>query len=78
MLPNSVDVSNEPLPSKYADTAITALLNGKRQLKAKRRLFPAKIAGVANMFENLNTENLELCGKNVKQVKNVLSNHGVG
>lgn len=73
MLPYSNDVSNEPLPSKYADTAIPALISGIRKISGKEPRLSAKIAGGANMFANLGTENLDIGGKNVRAVRTLLS-----
>ncbi|MGO8807313.1 MAG: chemotaxis protein CheD [Candidatus Bathyarchaeia archaeon] len=77
MLPYSGDMANEPLPSKYADTAIPALVNGIRKKNEKESCLFAKIAGGANMFANLNSEYLDIGGKNVRAVKTVLSKYNV-
>ena len=77
MLPYSGDVSNEPLPSKYADTAIPALLNGIGKINGKESRLLAKIAGGANMFANLNPQNLDIGGKNVRAVKALLQKYRI-
>ena len=74
MLPYSGDMANEPLPSKYADTAIPALVNGIRKKNEKESCLFAKIAGGANMFANLNSEYLDIGGKNVRAVKRCFQN----
>ena len=77
MLPYSADVSHEPLPLKYADTAVPALINGIKRINGKASPLCAKIAGGANMFANMNSENLDIGGKNVRAVKAVLTTHRV-
>ena len=73
MLPHSADVSHEPLPYKYADTAVPALATAIKKVNGKSSPLCAKIAGGANMFANLTAENLDIGGKNIKAVKEVLS-----
>jgi len=77
MLPRSGDMSNEPLPSKYADTAVPALVNGLRKMHGQQLRLSAKIAGGANMFANLNADNLDIGGKNVRAVRSVLSEYRI-
>lgn len=77
MLPRSGDMSNEPLPSKYADTAVPALVSGLQKIHGHEMRLSAKIAGGANMFANLNSDKLDIGGKNVRAVKSVLSDHRI-
>jgi chemotaxis protein CheD len=78
MLPHSSDVSHEPLPSKYADTAIPALVEGIRKMCGKDLRLSAKIAGGANMFANLGSDgNLDIGGKNVRAAREGLSNRKI-
>ena len=77
MLPNSAAGSHESLPSKYADTAVPALVRGIRQISGKEARLSAKIAGGANMFANLNTNSLDIGGKNVRAVKLALEKHRI-
>jgi chemotaxis protein CheD len=77
MLPQSSNAANEPLPSKYADTAVPALLKALHKINGERTSFLAKIAGGANMFANVNAVSLDIGGKNVKAVKTVLEKHRI-
>ena len=77
MLPRSGDMSNEPLPSKYADTAVPALVTGLRKMRGQQLRLSAKIAGGANMFANLNSNNLDIGGKNIRAVRTVLSENKI-
>jgi chemotaxis protein CheD len=72
MLPNSVNGENEPFPSKFANTAVPALMNGINKITGKQSRLSAKIAGGANMFSNLGPNHLDIGAKNVKAVKNAL------
>ena len=76
MLANSSDPSHEPLPSKFADTAVPALAKGIERLTGKETRLTARIAGGANMFPTL-TNSLDIGGKNVKAVKKALQNHNI-
>lgn len=72
MLPHSSLGSQEPLPSKYADTAIIALIDGIRTLTGKHNRLSAKIAGGANMFANTSANGLDIGQKNIKAVHALL------
>jgi chemotaxis protein CheD len=77
MLPNSAIAPQELLPSKYADTAVPALITEiKRVSKADVRLY-AKIAGGANMFPNLKNNMLNIGAKNYDAVKIALDKHNI-
>ncbi len=52
MLPHSAIGPQEPLPSKYADTAVPALAKALREINRTETRLSAKIAGGANMFAN--------------------------
>jgi chemotaxis protein CheD len=76
MLPHSSLGSQEPLPSKYADTAIIALIDGIRALTGKHNRLSAKIAGGANMFANTSANGLDIGKKNINAVHTILEeNH---
>jgi len=77
MLPNSVNGENEPLPSKFANTAVPALMNGINKLTGRQSRLSAKIAGGANMFSCLGPNHLDIGAKNVKAVKNTLEAHKI-
>lgn len=72
MLPNSTGGQNEPLPSKFANTAVPALVNAVTNIGGRHNRLSAKIAGGANMFANLGANHLDIGGKNVKAVKAAL------
>lgn len=77
MLPQSAHGSLEPLPSKYADTAVPALVRSiQRKTGAQNRLI-AKIAGGANMFANTCVNNLDIGAKNAAAVKSALKEHKI-
>lgn len=76
MLPHSPS-SREPLPSKYADTAVPALKQAIVELTGKEGRFIAKIAGGANMFHNLNPYRIDIGAKNVDAVKTSLQHHKI-
>lgn len=76
MLPHASN-PHGPLPSKYADTAIPALLQAMKELTGKDGCFLAKIAGGANMFHNLNPDRIDIGTKNVNAVKATLLCHDV-
>ncbi len=77
MLPNSVNGQNEPLPSKFANTAVPALMNGISKFSGRQSRLSAKIAGGANMFSNLGANHLEIGAKNIKAVKKALDDHRI-
>jgi chemotaxis protein CheD len=77
MLPHSTLGPQEPLPSKYADTAVPALINGIWVLTGKQNRLSAKIAGGANMFASAGVSGLDIGEKNIKAVRNALHAHRV-
>ncbi len=77
MLPHSSLGPQEPLPSKFADTAVPALIHGIQALTGKETRLSAKIAGGANMFANTSATGLDIGAKNVKAVRNTLSEHKI-
>ena len=77
MLPRSSNAANEPLPSKYADTAVPALLKALGKINGKETSVLAKIAGGANMFANLKGNSLDIGGKNVMAVHSALNEYNI-
>ena len=77
MLPHSSLGPQEPLPSKYADTAVPALIQGINALIGTEARFTAKIAGGANMFANTGANGLDIGAKNIKAVKETLNQHKI-
>ena len=77
MLPHSSGGSQEPLPSKFADTAVPALAKAVRQISGTETRLSAKIAGGANMFANTGASNLDVGAKNVHAVKATLTQHKI-
>ncbi len=77
MLPTSANGSREPLPSKFANTAVPALINAIYVINGKQTRLSAKIAGGANMFANLGTNHLDIGGKNVRAVKTALAEYKI-
>lgn len=77
MLPHSGLGPQEPLPGKYADTAVTALIKGIREATRVENRLSAKIAGGANMFANSGANGLDIGAKNVKATKEVLEQHRI-
>ncbi len=77
MLPHSSLGPQEPLPSKFADTAVPALIKGIRELTGSECRLSAKIAGGANMFANTNANGLDIGAKNIKAVKGALEEHRI-
>ncbi len=75
MLPKSAIAPQEPLPGKFADTAVPALAKAVRKLGRKEARLSAKIAGGANMFPNMNGLNIGL--KNIEGVKAALAEHKI-
>lgn len=74
MLPRS-SISQEPLPSKFADTAVPALAQAIRKYSGKESRLSAKIAGGSNMFPNMNA--LNIGEKNIAAVKAALAEHKI-
>jgi chemotaxis protein CheD len=77
MLPHSSLGPQEPLPSKYADTAVEALARIIRDKQGANVRLAAKIAGGANMFANTSATGLDIGTKNVKATKTALVEHKV-
>jgi chemotaxis protein CheD len=75
MLPKSAMAPQEPLPGKFADTAVPALTTGIRRLSRRDVRLTAKIAGGANMFPNMNA--LNIGEKNIQAVKAALAEHRI-
>jgi chemotaxis protein CheD len=77
MLPDSSINHRDPLPSKYANTAVPALVKAIQEIGNGSFRFSAKIAGGANMFPNLKSDTLKIGMKNVEAVKQVLTEHRI-
>jgi len=77
MLPTSAQGLYEPLPSKFANTAVPALVKEINAMVGNQTRFSAKIAGGANMFANLGTNHLDIGAKNVRAVKTALDKHKI-
>jgi chemotaxis protein CheD len=77
MLPHSSLGPQEPLPSKYADTAVIALVEGIRALTGGQNRLSAKIAGGANMFANTSANGLDIGKKNINAVHAALEEHKI-
>jgi chemotaxis protein CheD len=77
MLPHSNHGPQEPLPSKFADTAVPSLIKGIQELTGVDSRLSAKIAGGANMFANTSANGLDIGAKNIRAVRNVLAEHHI-
>lgn len=77
MLPNSAIAPQELLPSKFANTAVPALVNLIKKVSGFDSPLSAKIAGGANMFPNLKNNALNIGAKNVEAVKQTLCQHNI-
>ena len=77
MLPHSSLGPQEPLPSKFADTAVPALMNGIREITRAETRLSAKIAGGANMFPNTGANGLDIGAKNIRAVRASLIQHKI-
>ena len=75
MLPDSAIAPHEPLPAKFADTAVPTLVKAIGGLGGNQRRLSAKIAGGANMFPNMNA--LNIGSKNIEAVKIALAKHKI-
>ncbi|NLE04779.1 MAG: chemotaxis protein CheD [Crenarchaeota archaeon] len=75
MLPNSSIAPREPLPAKFADTAVPELIRVIKRLGGNEKRLYAKIAGGANMFPNMNA--LNIGAKNIEATKVALQKHKV-
>jgi chemotaxis protein CheD len=75
MLPKSSIAPHEPLPAKYADTAVPALSKAIRELGKRPTHLTAKIAGGANMFPGMNA--LNIGQKNILAVKEALESQRI-
>ena len=74
MLPESINGANEQNPAKFADTAVTKMLNDMEKMGAMRRRIWAKIVGGAQMFNFGSTnDNLRVGDRNIRAVKNALN-----
>ena len=67
----------EPLPYKYAETAVPALANSMRKMHPVDSCLVAKISGGANMFSNLKCGALNIGEKNVCAVKEALLENNI-
>ncbi len=77
MLPNSTNGQHEPLPFKFANTAVPALVSAINNVGGSQSRLCAKIAGGANMFVDIGTNHLDIGAKNVKAVKAALFEHKI-
>lgn len=79
MLPSSsLSKNNAFAPGKFADTAITALIEQMIKLGANPKRLVSKIAGGAQMFQTKNESDIIQIGKrNVEAVKKQLSYLGI-
>lgn len=77
MLPHSSLGPQEPLPSKFADTAVPALKKAIREITGVETRLSAKIAGGANMFPNTGANAIDIGTKNVKAVRAALTLHKI-
>jgi chemotaxis protein CheD len=77
MLPHSSLGPKEPIPSKFADTAVPAMVKEIREIIGAETHLSAKIAGGANMFSNTCANGLDIGTKNVRAVKATLSHHRI-
>jgi chemotaxis protein CheD len=77
MLPASSMGPQEPLPSKFADTAVPALAKQIHRVAGKEARLLAKVAGGANMFSNIHSNSLDIGTKNVKAAKSALDKQGI-
>ena len=75
MLPDSSIAPHEPLPAKFADTAVPTLVNAIGRLGGNQERLSAKIAGGANMFQTMNALNIGV--KNIEAVKVALAKHKI-
>lgn len=79
MLPNSkeyagkINENREIIPLlKYADIAIPHMVSEMIKIGAKKENLHAKLAGGAQMFASINSENLQIGLRNVTAVKQIL------
>ncbi len=75
MLPDSSIAPHEPLPAKFADTAVPTLAKAIRKIGGNQTRLTAKIAGGANMFPTMNALNIGL--KNIEAVKVALAKNKI-
>jgi len=71
MLPDSSIAPHEPLPAKFADTAVPALIEAIAEAGGRTTRLSAKIAGGANMFPTMNALNIGM--KNIEAAKIALA-----
>jgi chemotaxis protein CheD len=76
MLPQAGVFPNEDLPSKFADTAVPALIKEMKKLNPNC-ILTAKIAGGANMFPNIRNQTISIGTKNSEAVKSALALHKI-
>lgn len=78
MLPDSTQIQNNSNTAKFADTAISKLINDMLLLGAKKGLLKAKIAGGAQMFAFESTNNSMRIGeRNIEAVIKNLRLHNI-
>jgi chemotaxis protein CheD len=75
MLPDSSIAPQEPLPAKFADSAVPALIEGIKKHGGNQKHLCAKIAGGANMFPNMNC--LNIGAKNIDATRAVLAKYKI-
>jgi chemotaxis protein CheD len=78
MLPSSHLFSKKPMPGKFADTALEAVLKEMQEKGADLNALEAKITGGANMFEGIKIEAVPIGLRNVAAVRGKLREKGVG
>jgi chemotaxis protein CheD len=76
MLPDSSIAPRELLPSKFADTAVPALIREIRR-QGGGSFLQAKIAGGANMFPTIKASSMNIGAKNVEATKQILAAHNI-
>lgn len=78
MLPSSADIKNNGNKAKFADTAISMLIEHMTALGAVRSRLTAKIAGGAQMFSFKSANDLMRIGeRNVEAVKKELARQSI-
>ena len=77
MLPSSRLFNKKPVPGKFADTAIEAVLRELSEKGADVNALEAKITGGANMFEGIKIEAVPIGLRNVSAARAKLRENGV-
>lgn len=77
MLPSSRLFSANPIPGKYADTAIEILLNEMASKGVDLKDLEAKLAGGANMFEAIVRQAVPIGLRNVASSREKLMEKGI-